>query len=166
MASDKLRYPGRLGNRITKREQEAAAASAALELFELFDRYGISREDRQRLLKNAALLAQPVSRVGRPRKFKEGVSLAVNLGIPQSRRRPGRKREWTDEKYRKLVIRVRDHCMTHGLKGHGAVTKALTEMIKNYAGKHNLSKLMTLGGNLKNLQKRHSDGKKKFPELG
>jgi len=143
-------------------------------LLALLDHYDIARDDKQRWFQLAHKLARAhvpafrsALRVGRPRKFKNGMSLAEFLGAPQPRRKgkAGRKREWTDEKYRKLAIHVRDWCVRLDLKGRGAAKKALTEWLKSHARKHNESERETIRDNLKNLQKRHSEAKKKFPEL-
>jgi hypothetical protein len=144
-------------------------------LDELLDRYKIHRDEPNRwflLARELANTHEPAfnysasRRVGRPRNFKKGQSLADFLGgSPPKKGKSGRKIENTDNRYKRLLKDVRETCLARGFTGRGAITKALTEIILKVARDQNLSEVQALKTHLKFFQKRYSEAKKKFPEM-
>lgn len=194
MTAKSVKYPGKLGKPITVRESGAAVAEAMLGaqgggleagiaaineweagrevalLYALLDHYGIAPDDELKWFRLAQKLAfahvpafRFASRVGRPRKLKPFARLSDLL--PRSKGKPGRKRKYTDGRYRGLLKIVRETCAERGLKGRGAVTKALKQCLSEIAYRGNESVTKVLTRDLSFWQKRYSEAKKRFPEI-
>jgi hypothetical protein len=185
---ERKKYPGQLGRPIPLRDAAAAALlhykdgngfldwhwDRNIELMpQLLEHYGIELTDERRWLKLAFFLAREhvpgftISSTrgrGRPRKT---VTLAELLtqDIP-AKRRPGRRKEYTDQFYRGYLNKVRQVCQEKGYSGRGAISAAISHLIEQASRAHGeATPTRSIARLLPFWRKQYSVAKKKFPEL-
>lgn len=141
-------------------------------LFALLGHYGIAPDDELRWFQLARKLASAhvpafrfASRIGRPRKYGGGLA-GYLVGLRSLHKgKPGRKRKYTDEHYRKLLKIVRETSAEKKFAGRGAVTKALKQILSEIAYRGSESVTRVWARDLPFWQKQYSEAKKRFPEM-
>lgn len=162
MTAKRVKYPGKLGRRITRRETEYAISEAqrkerggrleallsasekweAERFFELLYFFRTRHQDKTKWFQLARALAGAHvpgfgfvgSRAGRPRKHVRLPSVADT-----SHQERGRPKKYTDENRKGLVRIVRETQEKHGLKRRGKDKQALKIILTAYAKKEGLS---------------------------